>query len=282
MVHHPWVELYRMRRSMRQINLLAGAPTDSSSAFSSSQVAAAAAAAGAALMVTSHSTACLSHLAPPPALVASDGSSSGNDSSGGGGSSGAGQGAMWAAAAALTAVKNNLKQSVASKLIASGHALQGGSKAADAHLGSKADLHSQLAAASSPCLLQQPGASPLRTHANLLKAAVAGSMAAAPAPAPAQHGVAPSSPPAAPGTPAPGVMPLPGILHKGGSLKLDADAHTFLFASAFKSSRAPPPPPQHQQQQAHAPGGLHVAAAKLHPQANTSHALPCSVRAAAQ
>jgi hypothetical protein len=236
MVHHPWVDLFRMRRSMRQINLLAGAPTDATSSFTTSQVAAAAAAAGAALGTGNVSASCpslanLSQLLQPPSPLSQ---SSGHASAGDGRAAApAGPGsspqhgalsAAAAAAAALNAVKNNLKQTVANKMIAGAHALQG--KAADPKPGSNL-LYAQMSSASSPCLL---AAGKPRGPSNLLKAAMAGSHVTPVA--------APVVPPMPQSPAAPAAMAPPGPLHKGGSLKLDADARTFLFAAAFGSSAA--------------------------------------------
>jgi hypothetical protein len=242
MVHHPWVELFRMRRSMRQINLLSAAPDAASSSFTAGQVAAASAAAGAAITPSGHS---LSHLAPASAAARLQQPGPGGSSSGGGSSSrdsssqdeGHGHAsAASAAAAALSEVKKTFKQSVASKV----HALQGhsGTKA-DAKLGSKGDLHAQLTSASSPCLMHSgmPGMPTARAPAGLRRPAAppaaAGSIGAPAA-------AAPASPPAmaAPCVAAPAALSPPGALHKGGSLRLDADAKTFLFAAVFTGKAA--------------------------------------------
>lgn len=229
MVHHPWVELYRMRRSMRQINLVAAAPTAATSTFTTSQVAAATAAAGAAIGAASVSASCpsltnlsqLLHTSPEAAGhgICSNGRAAAD-------SSNEQQGPMSAAAAAaaaLNAVKKNIKQTVANKMMAGAQALQ--SKPAEpSKLGTKEDLHLQLSSASSPCLLGAP-----KAPNSLLKAAVAGNLAAS---------TGPAAPPA-PATPAtPAALTPPGPLLKGGSLKLDADARTFLFVSAFGTNAA--------------------------------------------
>lgn len=220
MVHHPWVELYRMRRSMRQIPLAAGAPTAASSTFTNTQVAAATAAAGAAIGAANVSASCpsLANLSallqsPPPAALSNLGESREAAPAG----EQQPMSAAAAAAAALNAVKKNIKQTVAQKMIAGAHALQG---KAEPMLVSKEELHAALSSASSPCLLA--GAGKPRGPSPLLKAAMA-----APASAPAPV-VASAASPAALAPPPP--------LHKGGSLKLDADARTFLFANAFGSS----------------------------------------------
>ncbi|WIA10385.1 hypothetical protein OEZ85_010577 [Tetradesmus obliquus] len=103
MVHHPWVELYRARRSMRQLNIMAGVPTSANSSFTTSQVAAAAAAAGAA-------TAGISTAAPASSSAAPAGALSARDH--------AHHGAVGAAAAVLNAAKKNLKHTVTSKVLA--------------------------------------------------------------------------------------------------------------------------------------------------------------------
>jgi hypothetical protein len=224
MVHHPWVDLYRMRRSMRQIDLTAGAPTAATSTFTTSQVAAATAAAGAAIGAANVSASCpslanLSQLLATAPQVAAATQESGSSSDQQGPMS-----AAAAAAAAINAVKKNLKQSVANKMIAGAHALQG--KPAElSKLGTKEDLHAQLSSASSPCLLSGKPRGPT----NLLKAAVASS------------NLGPALPPPQPAAPAaaPAVVPAPAGLLKGGSLKLDADARTFLFASAYGPGGAP-------------------------------------------
>lgn len=243
MVHHPWVELYRMRRSMRQINLAAAAPTAATSTFTTSQVAAATAAAGAAIGAAGVSASCpslanLSQLLQvTPQAAAGQGSSAdvkeGANSSAGAATGAEQQGplsAAAAAAAALSAVKKNLKQTVANKMIAGAHALQGTKAPEVAKLETKEELHFQLSSASSPCLLN---AGKARAPTNLLKAAVAGNMAAA-----ATTTTGPAVPPTPPSPATPAAVPPPGPLHKGGSLKLDADARTFLFAGAFGSSCA--------------------------------------------
>jgi serine/threonine protein kinase len=228
MVHHPWVELYRMRRSMRQINLVAGAPTAATSTFTSSQVAAAAAAAGAAIGAANVSASCpslanLSQLLQTSPQAVEQVSPSKDEQQ-------VPLSAAAAAAAALNAVKKNIKQSVANKMIAGAHALQG--KPSElSKLGTKEDLHTQLSSASSPCLLN---AAKTRAPTNLLKAAMAGNLGA---PAAIPVAVAALPPPAAA---APAALAPPGPLHKGGSLKLDADARTFLFAAAFGSPGAAP------------------------------------------
>lgn len=231
MVHHPWVELYRMRRSMRQINLVAAAPTAATSTFTTSQVAAATAAAGAAIGAASVSASCpsltnlsqLLHTSPEAAGhgICSNGREAADSNSEQQGP----MSAAAAAAAALNAVKKNIKQTVANKMMAGAQALQG-KPAEPSKLGTKEDLHLQLSSASSPCLL---GAGKPRAPNNLLKAAVAGNLAAS---------TGPAAPPA-PATPAtPAALTPPGPLLKGGSLKLDADARTFLFASAFGTNAA--------------------------------------------
>lgn len=232
MVHHPWVDLYRMRRSMRQLDLTAGAPTAATSTFTTSQVAAAAAAAGAAIGAANVSASCPSLanlsqlLATAPQVAASQETAAA--SPGSSDQQGSSMSAAAAAAAAISAVKKNLKQSVASKMIAGAHALQG-KPAEPSKLGNKDDLHAQLSSVSSPCLLS---GKPLRGPTpNLLKAAVAGSNLGPAALAPPQ--------PSAPAAAAPAVMPAPAGLLKGGSLKLDADARTFLFASAYGPGGAP-------------------------------------------
>lgn len=258
MVHHPWVDLYRMRRSMRQLDLTAGAPTAATSTFTTSQVAAAAAAAGAAIGAANVSASCPSLanlsqlLATAPQVAAQEPAASPGSSEQQGPMS-----AAAAAAAAINAVKKNLKQSVASKMIAGAHALQG-KPAEPSKLGSKEDLHAQLSSVSSPCLLT--GNKP-RGPNNLLKAAVAGS----------NLGPAlPSPPPAAPAATA--VTPAPAGLLKGGSLKLDADARTFLFASAYGPGGAPhaaAKTPPGQLTAAPKPGGI-ASTPKLPPVASAS------------
>lgn len=229
MVHHPWVDLYRMRRSMRQIPLAAGAPTAATSSFTNSQVAAAAAAAGAAIGAANVSASCPTLANLSQLLQASPLGAGQQDSkdAGAAASSSEQQGPMSAAAAAaaaLTAVKNNLKQTVATKMIPG--ALQ--AKPADSgKLGSKEDLHAQLSSASSPCLLVGKARGPT----TLLKAAMAGNLAAPPAAAAAA--------PLTPAAMSPAALTPPAPLIKGGSLKLDADARTFLFASAFGPGGAP-------------------------------------------
>jgi hypothetical protein len=229
MVHHPWVELYRMRRSMRQINLVAGAPTAATSTFTSNQVAAAAAAAGAAIGAANVSASCpslanLSQLLQTSPQAVEQASPSKDEQQ-------VPLSAAAAAAAALNAVKKNIKQTVANKMIAGAHALQG--KPSElSKLGTKEDLHTQLSSASSPCLLN---AAKTRAPTNLLKAAMAGNLAA-PAAVPAAVVAVPPPISAA----APAALAPPGPLQKGGSLKLDADARTFLFAAAFGSPGAAP------------------------------------------
>jgi hypothetical protein len=228
MVHHPWVDLYRMRRSMRQIPLAAGAPTAATSSFTNSQVAAAAAAAGAAIGAANVSASCpalanLSQLLQTSPLGAGQ---QGSKDAAAGASSSEQQGPMSAAAAAaaaLNAVKKNIKQTVAIKMIPG--TLQG-KPVEQGKLGSKEDLHAQLSSASSPCLL----AGKPRGPTTLLKAAMAGNLAAPPAAAAA---------PLTPTAMSPAALAPPAPLVKGGSLKLDADARTFLFASAFGPGGAP-------------------------------------------
>jgi hypothetical protein len=228
MVHHPWVDLYRMRRSMRQIPLAAGAPTAATSSFTNSQVAAAAAAAGAAIGAANVSASCptlanLSQLLQTSPLGAGQQDSK---EAGAVASSSEQQGPMSAAAAAaaaLNAVKKNIKQTVAIKMIPG--TLQG-KPVEQGKLGSKEDLHAQLSSASSPCLL----AGKPRGPTTLLKAAMAGNLAAPPAAAAA---------PLTPTAMSPAALAPPAPLVKGGSLKLDADARTFLFASAFGPGGAP-------------------------------------------
>lgn len=257
MVHHPWVDLYRMRRSMRQLDLTAGAPTAATSTFTTSQVAAAAAAAGAAIGAANVSASCPSLanlsqlLATAPQLAAQESAASPGSSEQQGPMS-----AAAAAAAAINAVKKNLKQSVASKMIAGAHALQG-KPAEPSKLGTKEDLHAQLSSVSSPCLL----AGKPRSPTNLLKAAVASS------------NLGPALPPPQPAAPAaPAVTPAPAGLLKGGSLKLDADARTFLFASAYGPGGAPhaaAKTPPGQLTAAPKPGGI-ASTPKLPPVASAS------------
>jgi hypothetical protein len=210
-----------MRRSMRQIPLAAGAPTTATSSFTNSQVAAATAAAGAAIGAANVSASCptLSNLSQ---LLQASPLGAGQQDPATAAISGEQQGplsAAAAAAAALNAVKKNIKQTVATKIIAG--ALQG-KPAEQSKLGSKEDLHAQLSSVSSPCLL----AGKQRGPTTLLKAAMA---------APAAAAAAPLTPTAM----SPAALTPPAPLIKGGSLKLDADARTFLFASAFGPGGAP-------------------------------------------
>jgi hypothetical protein len=237
MVHHPWVELYRARRSMRQLNIMAAAPTSANSSFTTSQVAAAAAAAGAATAGIAGGIPGSSSAAPAGALSAHDH---------------AHHSAVGAAAAALNAAKKNLKHTVTSKVLGVASPLQ----RADAKIAADKDsLLLHLSAASSPCLLQTPGSSN-----KLLKAAVNSSAMAAAAAAAKDAAIAASQqhqqqqlqqqlhqqslPMQAPQQQPPpqqqyvpgAIVPLPTVaappvLIKGGSVKVDEQTMSFLFGS---------------------------------------------------
>lgn len=218
MVHHPWVELYRARRSMRQLNIMAAAPTAATSTFTNTQVAAAAAAAGAAL----------THMTPSaPAIPVGMYNSS----------PAVGPQQQQQAGVVFPPImsgaagrKQPPKQSVTQKAIGVASPLQRVAL-------SKEDLTLHLSAASSPCLSLTPGASTAASK-SLIKAALKGSAiasavaakesAALAAPMAAPAGYAKQSsyklPAAVNGVAAP-----PELI-KGGSVRLDEEAMTFLFA----------------------------------------------------
>eukprot|EP00878_Enallax_costatus_P031319 GHUV01034243.1.p1 GENE.GHUV01034243.1~~GHUV01034243.1.p1 ORF type:complete len:278 (+),score=112.10 GHUV01034243.1:539-1372(+) len=223
MVHHPWVELYRARRSMRQLNIMAAAPTAASSTFTNSQVAAATAAAGAAL----------SHMAPSaPAAPAGPYHSS--------------QVAVQQQQqvgvlllpftnGAVAKKQPLIKNCVTHKAIGLASPLQ----RVDAKLApAREELTLHLSAASSPCLSLTPGTATVASK-SLLKAAMNGNaMAAAVAAKEAAASAAAVAAPAGyvkqsfikkPAAPANGIAAPPTLL-KGGSVRLDEEAMTFLFA----------------------------------------------------
>lgn len=242
MVHHPWVELYRMRRSMRQIPLAAGAPTAANSTFTTSQVAAATAAAGAAIGAANVSASCpslanLSALLQNPPQAAEQSQAQKETPAAGSAEQQGPLSAAAAAAAALNAVKKNLKQTVANKMIAGASGLH--TKPAEpSKLGTKEDLHAQLSSASSPCLLATGKPIP-RGPTNLLKAAMASNLGPLPPLSPLAPPPAAAAAPVAAAPLTPAALTPPAPLLKGGSLKLDAAERTFLFASAFGTSGAP-------------------------------------------